>query len=62
MNDEKLIKEFTCLVKEYCHWVENDDKQDQGKLHDLQVLLSKLYCWGIQLPDCEVTDLSRVKI
>lgn len=56
MDYEKHIKEFAIIAKEFCTWVEESDKQEQIQLYILQVMLSKLYCWGIQLPDCEATD------
>jgi len=57
MNYEMHIREFAGLAQEYCNWVEGEDKATDGQSFYLQVLLSKLYCWGIQLPECEPTDL-----
>lgn len=57
MEYENHIKEFANLAREYCNWVESDDKKNETELFNLQILLSKLYCWGIQLPDCDTTDL-----
>ena len=57
MDYNKHIKEFARLAQEYCDWVEGKGNKGEDQLFYLQVLLSKLYCWGIQLPDCEPTDL-----
>ncbi len=57
MNYERHINEFTELAQEYCNWVESEGNKGEDRLFYLQVLLSKLYCWGIQLPGCEATDL-----
>ena len=56
MDYDKHIKKFTEIVKEYCLWVENEKDKSEDQLYYLQVMLSKLYCLGIQLPDCEPTD------
>lgn len=56
MDYEKHVKEFSNIAREYCEWVENK-KEKKEDIYYLQVLLSKLYCWGIQLPDCEPSDL-----
>ncbi len=60
MDYDKHVKEFSDLALEYCNWVEKQEKSED-QLYYVQVLLSKLYCWGIQLPDCESTDLLESK-
>ncbi len=57
MDYKKHVKEFANIAQEYCNWVETQENKGKEQLFDLQVLLSKLYCWGIQLPQCEATDL-----
>lgn len=56
MGYENHIKEFTALVNEYCEWVEKTEDKESDIFY-LQVVLSKLYCWAIQLPDCEPSEL-----
>jgi len=55
MDYDKHINEFADLVFEYCAWSENK-KDKESDMFYLQVLLSKLYSWGIQLPECEIKD------
>lgn len=57
MDYEKNIKEFVSLAQEYCKWVESQSNKTEEHIYYLQVILSKLYCSGIQLPDCEPTEL-----
>lgn len=57
MDYEAHIREFAELAQEYCSWVEGDGNKDEEHLFYVQVLLSKLYCWGVQLPECDPTDL-----
>ncbi len=57
MDYIKHINEFSSLAQEYCDWVETPGNKGKEQLFYLQVLLSKIYCWGIQLPECEPTDL-----
>jgi hypothetical protein len=57
MDYEAHIREFAGLAKEFCMWVEGEGNKNEEHLFYLQVLLSKLYCWGIQLPECEPTAL-----
>ncbi len=61
MDYEKHIQEFTQLAHEYCDWVETEGNKGQENLFFVHVLLSKLYSWGIQLPECEPTDLLESK-
>ena len=55
MNYDKHIEEFSKIAQEYCTWVETKESKANDAFY-AQILLSKLYCWGIQLPDCETTD------
>jgi hypothetical protein len=57
MDYEAHIREFADLAQEYCLWVEGEENKSEEYLIYIQVLLSKLYCWGIQLLECDPTEL-----
>ncbi len=61
MDYERHVQEFSQLAREYCDWVESEGNRGRDELFYLQVLLSKLYSWGIQLPECEPTNLLETR-
>lgn len=57
MDYNKQAKEFTELAQEFCAWAyASPNNEDEEVFYALKIL-SKLYCWAVQLPECAPTDL-----